>query len=274
LDFPQTPELPPTAPPVTEPAAPSYPASPPAEDPVWSIPDVFLLTLVTIAALFFSLIVTAFAAQRWYFHGGTFLSVATRPMVAIAAQILCYLLFFLIVYVFISVERGQPLLAALSWNWPRGWRWTHLLIFGVALSVGLELILRLLPTPKTLPVNELFKTPLQAFLLSIFSVSLGPLFEEFFFRGFMYPALARRLGRTSSVVLTAILFALVHTTQLANAWAPVLMIFIVGVALGAVRAVTRSLASSLLVHIAYNSNIAVLLYFGTDGYRHLERLTQ
>jgi hypothetical protein len=44
--------------------------------------------------------------------------------------------------------------------------------------------------------------------------------------------------------------------------------------LGTVRAVTRSLAASLLVHVAYNSTIAVLLYIGSEGYRHLEKLSQ
>jgi membrane protease YdiL (CAAX protease family) len=257
-----------------EPSTAPYPATAqPAENPVWTIPDVLLLTLVTIAALVFSMIVTTFVAQHWYFHAGTFMSVAIKPMVAIAAEALAQILFFAIIYVFIRWERRQPVLAALSWNWPRTLYWAFVL-GGVALSIGLELILRLLPTPKTLPVNELFKTPLQAFLLSIFSVSLGPLFEEFFFRGFLYPALARRLGRASSVLLTAILFALIHSPQLANAWAPLLMIFAVGIVLGAVRAITRSLAASLLVHVAYNSTIAVLLYVGTDGYRHLERLNQ
>jgi hypothetical protein len=219
------------------------------------------------------MVVVAFVAQRWYFHSGTFVSVATRPMVAIAAQALAYVLFFAIIVVFIRWERRRPFLAALSWNWPKERYWAFLAI-GVVLSFGLELLLRLLPVPKSLPVTELFKTPMQAFLLSIFSVSLGPLFEEFFFRGFLYPALARRLGRAFSVFLTAILFAAIHAAQLANAWAPVFIIFLVGVVLGTVRAVARSLAASLLVHVAYNSTIAVLLYIGSEGYRHLEKLNQ
>jgi membrane protease YdiL (CAAX protease family) len=257
-----------------EPATAPFPAAvQPAENPVWTISDVLLLTLVTIAALVFSMIVTTFVAQHWYFHARTFMSVAIKPMVAIAAQALSYVLFFVIIYIFIRWERRQPFLAALSWNWPRDRYWAFLLA-GIGLSIGLELILRFLPTPKSLPVTELFKTPLQALLLSIFSVSLGPLFEEFFFRGFLYPALARRLGRAFAVVLSALLFALIHSAQLANAWAPVLMIFVVGIALGTVRALGRSLAASLLVHISYNSTIAVLLYLGTDGYRHLERLNQ
>jgi uncharacterized protein len=270
LESSQVPEPPPVTPSAAEQVSPT-PA--PAEDPAWTTADAILLTLVIIAALAFSMIATTLVAQRWYFHAGTFMSVFVKPMVGIVAQVGAYLLFLAVAYVFVRWERHRPFLAALSWNWPRDWYWAFLAA-GVVLSVGLELILRFLPTPKTLPVNELFKTPAQALFLSIFSVSLGPLVEEFFFRGFWYPALARRLGRASSVVLTAIPFALIHSAQLANAWGPVLIIFIVGLVLGTVRAITRSLASSLLVHVAYNSTISVLIYIGTDGYRHLEKLTQ
>jgi len=272
VDFPQTHELPPVTPQMVEPPVASSPPAP-VENPVWSIPDVILLTLVVIASLFFSVIATALAAQRWYFHAGSFTPVLLKPMVGIVGQVGAYVLFFAVSYVFIRWERRQPFLAALSWNWPKDWYWAYA-AFGVLLSFGLELVLRFLPTPKTLPINELFKTPAQAFFLSIFSVSLGPLAEEFFFRGFWYPALARRVGRTFSVFLTAIPFALIHAPQLASAWAPVLIILVVGIALGTVRALARSLGASLLVHVSYNSTIAILLYIGTDGYQHLEKLNQ
>jgi membrane protease YdiL (CAAX protease family) len=54
----------------------------------------------------------------------------------------------------------------------------------------------------------------------------------------------------------------------------VLIILVVGIALGTVRALARSLGASLLVHVSYNSTIAILLYIGTDGYKHLEKLNQ
>jgi membrane protease YdiL (CAAX protease family) len=54
----------------------------------------------------------------------------------------------------------------------------------------------------------------------------------------------------------------------------VLVVFLVGVALTLTRAKTKSVASSLLVHIAYNGTLSVLLYVGSDGFRHLEKLNQ
>jgi hypothetical protein len=40
------------------------------------------------------------------------------------------------------------------------------------------------------------------------------------------------------------------------------------------RAATKSVGASLLMHMAYNGTLSVLLFIGTDGFRHLERLNQ
>jgi membrane protease YdiL (CAAX protease family) len=253
---------------------PSAPPAPPVEDPPWSIADVVLLGIVTFAAMAFCLLATVFAAQHWYYKQLTPMAVALKPMTSILAQAIAYVLFFVIIYIFLRWERNQPFLSAMRWNWPGNWGWTRYIFIGIALSLVLGLSEKVLPMPKHAPINDLFKTPLQALLLSIFSVTLGPWVEEFFFRGFMYPALARPLGRPASIVITAALFALPHAFQLGLAWAAVLLIFVVGVVLAIVRAATRSLAASVLVHMAYNATIAVTVYFFTDGYRHLEKLTE
>jgi membrane protease YdiL (CAAX protease family) len=54
----------------------------------------------------------------------------------------------------------------------------------------------------------------------------------------------------------------------------VLVIFMVGLALTITRAVTKSVAASLVMHMAYNGALSILLFVGTDGFRHLERLNQ
>src|SRR5262249_35830842 len=102
----------------------------------------------------------------------------------------------------------------------------------------------------------------------------APFFEEMFFRGFLYPVLDRRLGAAFAILFTAAAFGLIHAPQLAQAWGPVLVVFLVGLLLTVTRAVTKSLASSVLVHVAYNGTISAFLYFGTDCLHHLEKITQ
>src|ERR1019366_7821133 len=111
-------------------------------------------------------------------------------------------------------------------------------------------------------------------VLAILSVTLAPLMEELFFRGFLYPVLARRLGLPIAVFLTALGFALLHGAQLMFSWGPVLVIFLVGMIFTIVRARTNSVAAGVLIHMAYNGTIAVAMFAATDGFRHLEKLNQ
>jgi uncharacterized protein len=82
-----------------------------------------------------------------------------------------------------------------------------------------------------------------------------------------------RVANALAILVTAILFAFIHEQQLAAAWAPLLMVFIVGLVLTIVRARTRSVASSVLVHMAYNATLFTMVYFASDHFRHLEKLS-
>jgi membrane protease YdiL (CAAX protease family) len=82
-----------------------------------------------------------------------------------------------------------------------------------------------------------------------------------------------RVANGLAVLVTAILFAFIHEQQLAAAWAPLLMVFIVGLVLTLVRAQTKSVASSVLVHMAYNGTLFTMVYFASDHFRHLERVS-
>src|SRR5439155_12190789 len=120
---------------------------------------------------------------------------------------------------------------------------------GILLALGLQAFAHLLPMPKNLPIDQFFQTAREAYLLSIFGMSLAPLLEELFFRGFLYPVLARRLGMAAGIFLSALAFALLHGAQLMYAWGAVLVFFLVGLVLCLVRAVTKSVAARLFIHM-------------------------
>lgn len=75
-------------------------------------------------------------------------------------------------------------------------------------------------------------------------------------------------------VITSICFALMHGAQLAHSVAPLVVLFVVSVVLCLTRLLFHSLAASTLVHSFYNATIFVMLFIGTDGFRHLEKLNK
>jgi membrane protease YdiL (CAAX protease family) len=75
-----------------------------------------------------------------------------------------------------------------------------------------------------------------------------------------------------ATIITSIGFALLHGAQLAHSFAPLAVLFAVSVVLCATRLRFHSLAASTLVHSMYNATIFVMLFVGTDGFRHLDKL--
>lgn len=243
----------------------------PIEDPAWGFVEVLLFAFLTLGAIFFS-IFPAWMALRWLKHSPVPLQDLIKyPAMLVLAQGLAYVIVLAAIGIFLARPPRPGILAGLRWNWPS--HWTRYAIFGIALSIGLQMLLHFLPVPRDLPINRLFHNAREAAVLSAFSVTLAPAFEEVFFRGFLYPVIARRLGMYAGIGLTSVCFALLHAQQLGGSWAPVFAIFLVGVVLTTVRAVSKSLAASFIVHVAYNGTIALAALFVTSFYRHMERLS-
>ncbi len=219
----------------------------------------------------------------------------------------------------------------------------------VALAVGGMALTPFLHVPHQLPVDRMF-SPQTAWPMAIYGVALAPLFEEFFFRGLLYPSLrrsftegmsleeARRwrpwfwLGATVlalgallaiatrhlqglpmptattwwllaamvlaagvplwtrglslivsllarlrqpellAILVTGVLFGLMHSEQLAGAWGPLLLLSLVGIVLTAVRAYTGSLTASWLLHLSYNAVLFIALYYQSQGFHNFHGL--
>jgi membrane protease YdiL (CAAX protease family) len=245
----------------------------PLADPVWNGWDLLKLVSITIAALAISLVGTLLAARRWIYPHADIAELARNAVVVVLGQGIGYVIVFLYMYVLVTRERrSSSFWDAIHWNWPLNP--ATYLMWGVGLSIALQLLAHLLPIPKNLPIDNFFRTPAEAWMLTIFGITLAPLMEELLFRAFLYPVLNRRLGLAAAIVLTAAGFASLHGSQLKFAWGPLLVIFLVGLTLTIVRARKNSVAAGLLMHVAYNSTISALMFIATDGFRHLEKLNQ
>jgi membrane protease YdiL (CAAX protease family) len=244
---------------------------PAAADPAWSGWDVLRLAFVAVVALFAGVFGVLLIFHWWLYPHARLGEIARFPLVAVGGQSLAYLLIVAYMYVLVTRERRRPdFLAAIHWNWPANIG--AYVLLGIALSLGLQGLAHLLPIPKELPIDNFFRTPTEVWAIGILSVTLAPLLEELFFRAFLYPVLARRLGLPIAVVLTAVGFALLHVAQLGFTWGPVLIIFVVGIVLTTVRAKKNSVAAGVVIHMAYNGTIFAIMFYATDGFRHLEKL--
>jgi len=257
--------LDPVPPPVL---APTPPAPHAGENPVWSGWDVLLIAALTLATIFLIQLILILVGLRFVYRHENWVDVAQKPVLALLSELLAYGVVAVYMILLVEGKYHTRFWAAIRWNWP-GLAGLSLVGVGV-LMLGLDFLGRFLPMPKTTPFDQFFDRPLDAYLTVAFAITLGPLMEELFFRGFLYPVVARRLGAFWGILLTALPFGLMHYLQY-RSWSAVLIIILVGVVLTTVRALTKSVASSFLAHVGYNGTLMVLAAVATDGFRHMEK---
>ncbi len=248
------------------------PSPPPkaGENPVWNGWDVLQIAGLTALTLFLAQFLIVLGARHFAFPHQSWIEVAQKPSLALLSELLTYVAVALYMILLVEGKYQVRFGLAIRWNWP-GIAGVSFLGIGV-LMLGLDLLGRFLPMPKSTPFDQFFAHTSDAYLTAIFAITLGPLMEELFFRGFLYPVIARRLGVFWGIFLTALPFGLIHAVQYGYAWGAVLIIFFVGVVLTTLRAVTKSVASSFLAHVGYNATLMALAAMATDGFRHLEKV--
>jgi uncharacterized protein len=263
---------------------------------------VLFFTVAIIVLLLTSVSVFALAMGLHLLGTETPEQLLREPRLLIPSMAASYLIAGAIVWAIFTYLWQQSFLRALHWNFAAvRRRWVPLLVGGVVLSLAVQFLSNYLPVPKTLPIDDFFRTSADVWLVALFGTFLAPVFEELAFRGFLLPSLAsaydwlrgdkhssngdpivapvvRNDQRWSiaalvvSCALTSIAFALVHADQLAHAWAPLAVLFGVSLVLCLVRLWTQSLAASTLIHATYNATIFTILFFVTGGFRHLDKI--
>lgn len=198
--------------------------------------------------------------------------VLSKPEFAVGSMVLWYALIFLFLYVTLSVLRGIPFWQSLGWRKitrKNGGRPRSPWVFffaGCGLSIAVFIATAKMHPPEDVPIEELFKYKNTAMLFMAMAVLVAPLVEETVFRGYLYPLFAKSFGVATSVVVTGVLFGLMHGAQLGWTWGLVLVLILVGVIFTFVRARTGSVFASFLLHLGYNSMIALVTILGTSGF--------
>ena len=110
---------------------------------------------------------------------------------------------------------------------------------------------------------ELYRTSHFVALPWFAVIIAGPIFEEVFFRGFMFRGIeASGLGNGGAIFITAFTWAAIHTQYDGYLLAT---IFVLGILLGLARAVTGSLYLTTAMHAATNAiaTIEIHLFAGS-----------
>jgi hypothetical protein len=223
------------------------------------------VTLFVILGLLASIVVTRGLAQfAVSFFGanisdmfGNSMSTA-KSLVVLISQALLDGGAILYLYLMLRVRTPEPFWRTIGWReLPKGAgtpRATAIqfLSGGAMLAVLVTFAGGFLNSKETLPIEQLLQARVSMILFAVLGVLVAPLVEETIFRGFLYPVIARRVGIAAGVLITGILFGLLHAAQLWGGWGQIVLLILVGVALTWVRARTGTVTASYFVHLGYN----------------------
>jgi membrane protease YdiL (CAAX protease family) len=250
-------------------AVPIAAGPPPVENPPWNGWDVLMIVGLTLATIFVSQVAILFGAHFFLYPRIALNELAQQPILLLISQFLIDGAVAVFLFLLIEGKYHTRFWEAIRWDWPtNAWKWLGL---GAVMLLALSVLENILPMPKDVPFDKLFSRPRDAYLLAIIAVTLGPLVEELFFRGFFYPVVARRLGVGWGIFLTALPFAVMHMPQYGYAWGVLLVILIVGIVCGVVRAATKSVGVSFLVHAGYNGTQMLIAVLWTRGFTHMPK---
>jgi len=172
------------------------------------------------------------------------------------------------IFFLVKVIRQKDIRETFRWRHTQQYRVLSLVATGATLALIVSAVSSFFPPASPPAIEKLVESSSSMYLLVIFGVCFAPIIEEIIFRGFFFNALSELGGSRLAVIVTAVLFALLHAPQLWPSLAGVLLIFAVGFVLSIVRDRTNSLIPSFIVHTAYNcmlvaaSAIAELLQKG------------
>ena len=201
-----------------------------------------------------------------------------EAILSIIAQAAAALLTLGYLWVLVKAKNVGPFWDAIGWRQlaPNSIVRRRIVLFivlgGIALAAAVTLASSLIGQKKTLPIEELVQTRLAMILLMSFGVLVAPLVEETVFRGVLFPVIARGSGIAGSIIITGVLFGMVHSLQLWGGWGQIGLIVAVGILLTWVRALRHTVWASFLLHLTYNSTLFLGALYATGGFRHMENM--
>jgi membrane protease YdiL (CAAX protease family) len=270
--------------------------------PLWRIPGFLhlLVFLVMIVGGYLSSAVVVFAGMHFHLFGVSTLKQAENEIhYRLGSQAAWYLLTVLECMAVFPLLWRRGFFDGLQWRATAAihnrWR-----LLGAAFACFVVAIVDeiLIPGPANTPIDQTFRMPGAVWLLFGFGVTLAPLIEEIAFRGFLLPILCTACDWTIEAltgsrapqpdengspqwslpamivasVLTSIPFALMHGEQTSYSIGPFLLLVAISLVLCWVRLNLRSLAASVMVHSSYNLLLFSMMFLGTGGFRHLDKM--
>jgi membrane protease YdiL (CAAX protease family) len=140
----------------------------------------------------------------------------------------------------------------MGFSWSPGFKVTKSVGIAISLFVMAWFISALFGAKKTDLDQILDSSRAAALTLAFVAIATAPLIEEMIYRGLLYSALQRAIGRWFAVIVVASMFAGLHVYQYRQNVGAILSISLLSFVLTYIRARTGRLLPCFLIHLVFN----------------------
>ena len=231
---------------------------------LWGYKDLLVFIASSAIALGFSSVFVLAGVEAFKLLSGASIPVEQGPYqlpIVLTIQFLWWGFVLWFIHRIVTVKYQLPFAQAIGWVPFKG-PGLNYLSAGVLVALSVGLLSNVIPMPEQpVPIEELLEQPGALLLFAVFGVLVAPAIEEIVFRGFLFPAIARKHGELVAIAATSALFSGLHFSQYGGHWAILLLLFYVGAVFGFVRARTGSVRATTILHASYNATFLVGLHF-------------
>jgi membrane protease YdiL (CAAX protease family) len=146
-------------------------------------------------------------------------------------------------------------------SWSRTFRLGKSVGVAIFLFLMAWLIAALFGSHKTDLDQILESSRAAALTLAFIAVATAPLVEELIYRGLLYSAIQKVIGRWFAVLVVASMFAGLHVYQYRQNIGAILSISLLSLALTAIRARTGRLLPCVVIHLVFNGVQSLIIVF-------------
>lgn len=226
----------------------------------WSVLEAGLILVVMLASAF----ITPFLQGDWLHQAGRLLSPQNPILGEVFLNALCKGALFIGLVGVVVIRKYRLSWCDIGLKKDEEKRWLKVgigqgvLIFLVVTFLGMIMMIFFPVNIQPQPIAEVLGTArdVRSMVLAIGVASvIAPLSEEIYFRGVLYPALAKLIGRNLALLAASALFGLLHFDLIRF-----IPITLGGVWLTYLYEKTGSLYTSILAHATWNTIMTLLLF--------------
>lgn len=237
------------------------------DNPPWGVVAavITLITSIALLALVPNLFVLPYVA--YHYQGSPapteagLLANKTFVFLFVTGWVPAHLLTLFLIWA-VATKRGKfSVKDVFGFSWPRD--------FGLWKSVGLAIslfILAILVTSwfgsQPTDLDRILRSSrAAALMMALIAIATAPLVEEMIYRGILYSALQRVIGRWFAVFVVAAMFAGLHVWQYRQNIGAILSISLLSVVLTTIRARTGRLLPCFMIHLVFNGIQSLIIVF-------------